>query len=134
MTTNPLVTFREKLALTPPELAHKCLLSVVIINLQEKGIPHHLHPRFLRAFPETVGLIPGYQHFRTLRRKEAFPFGTSVVPETGPEFAGWLRNIDLLPEEFSERACLPMVDINFALHHWRLPSTVTHFFQEVNFV
>lgn len=129
---NPLVSFREKLGLSPEELANEVSLAVVLIKVQEKGIPHHLHPRFLQAFPDTVELIPDYQRFREAKRRENFPRGTKTIPEVGPDFADWLRSTGLTPEEFSELACMPMVDIHYAMSHWRLPATITHFFQEIN--
>jgi hypothetical protein len=129
---NPLVSFRETLKLTPSELAAHTGVSVVIIEMQEKGIPHHLHPRFLQKFPASVELIPSYYEFRKERRRANFPPAESVVPETGPEFAQWLRGRGLTVGEFSEKACLPVVDISYALHHFRLTSTIRRFFEEIN--
>jgi hypothetical protein len=105
-------------------------VGVVIIRLHEKGIPHHLHPNILRRFPAVVEVISDYQEFRVSVRRENF--SPSATPESGPEFAGWLRSKGLSDREFSEMACMPVIDISYALHHWRLPITIRRFFEEIN--
>jgi hypothetical protein len=132
VTNNPLVSFRNRLGLTQLEQAHQCALAVVLIQAQEKGIPHHLHPRFLSTFPDAVELIPAYHDFRTSVRRENWPRGVTVVPSNGPEFAEFLRSSGLSGAEFSEKACMPLIDINYTLHHYRIPSTLIRFFEEIN--
>jgi hypothetical protein len=129
---NPLTNFRNSLGLSTIEMGVGCNLSPVIIHLQEQGIPHHLHPRFLSKFPDAVELIPAYHDFRTQTRRRNFgQLSLGLVPTSGPEFREFLDTYGLSPSEFSEMACMPMIDINHALHHWRLPITLVKFFEEV---
>jgi hypothetical protein len=128
---NPLTQFRLTLNLSQIELAVEVGVSPVIIQLHELGIPHHLHPKLLKRFPSLVELIPGYQEFRLRRRRRNFRGYRCVVPQNGPEFRGMLDEWGMSPAEFSEKACMPLIDINFALHHWRIPITLIKFFEEV---
>lgn len=128
---NPLVSFRKRVGLSRREFAAALGLSLHLVIQYELGIPHHLHPRYLRTFPDILDLIPAYHAFRVATRQANFlPEG--VVPENGPDFAEWLRETGLDAEEFSVLACMPLTDIHYALHHWRLPVTIAKFFQEVN--
>jgi hypothetical protein len=128
---NPLLHFRKvTLRLCRAELAEACGLSVQIVDLQEKGIPHHLHPKFIKKFPEVTELLPAYYDYRISVRRNNF-INPKVVATNGPEFSEFLRSEDITPEQFSELACMPMTDVNFALHHWRLPITIVQFFKEV---
>lgn len=131
MLNNPLVSFRETLGVSQQELADLCSVGVVIIQLQEKGIPHHLHPNFLRRFPDIVELLPDYQQFRVSVRRRNFA-APRKVPTSGPEFSEYLNTRHLGSVEFSELACMPQADIRYAMHHWRLPSTIVRFFEELN--
>jgi hypothetical protein len=129
--TNPLVSFRETLGLSPEELAKETSVGVVIILLQEKGIPHHLHPNFLRKFPDIVELIPAYQAYRVGQRRRNFA-PPKETPTDGPSFSHYLNVRHLDVEEFSELGCMPQQDIRYALHHWRLPITIQRFFEEIS--
>lgn len=131
MINNPLVSFRNRLGLTPDALAREASVGVVIILLQEKGIPHHLHPNFLRRFPDVVEIIPAYQEFRVGQRRRNFA-PPKETPTDGPSFSHYLSVRHLTAEEFSELACMPQQDIRYALHHWRLPITIQRFFEEIN--
>lgn len=125
----PLVSFREKLGLSILEMANECQLGVVIIKAQEKGIPHHLHERFLDTF-NCIDLIEPYQEFRVSERRRNFAPG--VPPKDSAEFLLWLDNQGLTAAEFSELACMPEVDVKAAMRQSRLPSTLVRFFEEIN--
>lgn len=132
MKNNPLVSFREQLGLDANEFAGTLNLSTYVVLLHEQGIPHHLHPRYLKVYPGLVDIVPEYYDFRVSKRQHNFVGRVQgVVPNSGPEFAAWLRQLNMRPEVFSALACMPMVDVKYALHHWRLPSTLQRFFTEV---
>lgn len=128
--SNPLADFRRSVGLTQRELAAECGIHWTIVQLQENGIPHHIHPKMLKRFPGLTELIPKYHEYRVAVRR--FNFLPGPTPTNGPAFVSWLREHKIFITEFSELACMPIPDIQKAIHSWNLPVTIVRFFEEIN--